>query len=47
MTGFLFQLARLSADLSALFSGKAGRRVKNKAIGRGLARGGFWSRLWR
>lgn len=50
MTRWLFRLARLAADLTALLSGdpkKIARRGKNKAVGRGLARAGFWRRLWR
>jgi len=50
ITSFLYALARLSADVRALTSGspaKMGNRAKNKILGRALARGGFWSRLWR
>ena len=48
ITSTLFKLARLSADIRALRSPtSAARRVKNKAVGRLLARGGIWRRLWR
>jgi len=48
LTSTLFKLARLSADVCAVRSPtSAARRVKNKAIGRLLARAGVWRRLWR
>jgi hypothetical protein len=50
LTSFLFRLARLSADARALGSGRprhVARRAKNRLLGRGLARAGFWRRLWR
>ena len=48
LTSTLFKLARLSADVRALRTpASAARRVKNKAVGRLLARGGIWRRLWR
>jgi muconolactone delta-isomerase len=48
LTSTLYRLARLSADVRALRSpATAARRVKNKALGRLLARGGIWRRLWR
>jgi muconolactone delta-isomerase len=50
LTNSLFKLARFSADVSAIASGKPRRivrRAKNKAVGRLLARGGVWRRLWR
>lgn len=50
VTRWLFRLARLAADLTALLSGdpkRVARRVKNKVVGRALARAGFWRRLWR
>jgi hypothetical protein len=50
ITGWLFRLARLSADVGALKSGKPKRitrRVKNKLTGRVLSRTGFWARLWK
>jgi len=49
LTSSLYKLARTVNTLSALTSGdskRAGRRVKNIAVGRVLARGGFWRRLW-
>jgi len=48
LTSTLFKLARLSADIRALRTpASAARRVKNKAVGRLLARTGIWRRLWR
>ena len=48
LTSVLFKVARLSADVRSLRSPtSAARRVKNKAVGRLLARGGIWRRLWR
>ena len=48
ITSALYRLARLSADLRALRSPtSAAHRVKNKAVGRLLARAGIWRRLWR
>jgi len=48
LTSTLYRLARLSADVRALRSPTTlARRVKNKAVGRLLARGGIWRRLWR
>jgi muconolactone delta-isomerase len=48
LTSTLFKLARLSADARAVRTpASAARRVKNKAVGRLLARGGIWRRLWR
>jgi len=48
ITGWLFRLARLSADARAVRSPKAAtRRVKNKVVGRVIARLGGWRRLWR
>lgn len=45
----LYKLARNVNTIEALTSGKpkrAGRRVKNITLGRTLARGGFWRKLW-
>lgn len=50
LTTTLFKAARLSATAKALSSGdpkKIGRRAKNIAVGRILARAGAWGRLWR
>ena len=48
LTSTLYRLARLSADARALRSpASAARRVKNKAVGRILARAGVWRKLWR
>ena len=49
-TSTLFKLARMSADMKALSSGnpkRIVRRGKNKLVGRTLAKGGIWRRLWR
>jgi hypothetical protein len=46
----LFRLARRVNDVEALTSGspkRVARRLKNVAVGRLLARAGFWRRLWR
>lgn len=46
----LFRLARRVDDVEAVTSGnpkRVARRVKNKVIGRLLARVGFWRGLWR
>ncbi|HYN69256.1 MAG TPA: hypothetical protein VEX41_03485 [Candidatus Eisenbacteria bacterium] len=48
LTRILYRLARLSADASAVSSGKPkriARRAKNRIVGRALAP--FWRRLWR
>lgn len=50
LTSSLFKLARMSADVKALSSGnpkRIARRGKNKLLGRTLAKGGIWRRLWR
>lgn len=49
LTSTLFRLARLSADAKAVASGKpkkVGRRAKNKALGRLMAKGGVWRKLF-
>lgn len=48
-TSGLFRAARASATIRALASGdskKIGRRGKNILVGRALARGGIWRKLW-
>jgi hypothetical protein len=45
----LYTLARWKNNLDALASGdngRIGRRARNIAVGRGLARLGAWDRLW-
>lgn len=46
-TSSAYRAARISADARAIRTGKIGRRVKNRAVGRTLGRAGFWSRIWR
>ena len=46
-TGYLYRAARLSADLDAAKRGRLHKRIINRAIGRSLARAGFWKGLWR
>ena len=50
IVSFFFRLARLSADAKAVGSGdpkRITRRAKNKLLGRGLGRAGFWRSLWK
>jgi muconolactone delta-isomerase len=45
-----YQFARLMRDVNTLSSGdpnRIARRARNKAVGRALARGGFWRWLWK
>jgi hypothetical protein len=42
-----YRAARIMGDVEAVETGHAGRRVKNRALGRMLGRGGVWRRLWR
>lgn len=47
--GSLYKAARTYNTTEKLLSGnpsKIGNRAKNVAVGRGLARVGFWRRLW-
>lgn len=49
LTSSLYRLARAVNTARALTSGspsRVGRRAKNVVVGRVLARGGFWRRLW-
>jgi len=49
LTSQLYRAARISNNLSAATSGKPGRaarRARNVAIGRGIGRAGGWRRLW-
>jgi len=49
LTSGLFRAARASATIKAIASGdskKIARRGKNIVLGRALARGGFWRKLW-
>jgi hypothetical protein len=48
-TSQLYRAARVSDNISAIASGKPQRvvrRAKNVALGRTLARVGFWNALW-
>jgi hypothetical protein len=48
ITSVLFKAARFSADVRSLRTPKAAlRRVKNKTVGRLMARTGIWRRLWK
>ncbi len=49
-TSQLYRAARISNNISATASGnprRVARRAKNVALGRALARGGFWRSLWK
>jgi hypothetical protein len=46
-TNTFYRAARLSADVDAARRGRLHKRVMNRAIGRTLARAGFWKGLWR
>jgi hypothetical protein len=49
-TSILFRTARRVDDLETLASGnpkRIERRVKNRLVGRALARAGLWRWLWR
>lgn len=48
-SGRLFRAARMARNAEVLASGdpkKVGRRARNIAVGRMLARAGVWRRLW-
>jgi len=50
LTSLLLRSARRVDDLEALASGnpkRIERRVKNRLVGRALARAGFWRWLWK
>jgi len=50
LASVLFRTARRVDDLEALASGnpkRIERRVKNRIVGRVLARAGFWRWLWK
>ncbi|HVA87228.1 MAG TPA: hypothetical protein VNF73_13055 [Candidatus Saccharimonadales bacterium] len=45
----MYRAARLANDASTLASGnpnRIARRVRNRIVGRALARAGFWRLLW-
>jgi hypothetical protein len=49
-TSELYGAARISNNFAAITSGnprRMGHRARNVLIGRGLARGGVWRRMWR
>jgi hypothetical protein len=50
MTKRLTDAQKISRDADAITSGKPThivRRVKNRLVGRALAKAGFWKSLWR
>ena len=47
VTSLLFRAARTSATVHAATTGHLTRRAKNIAVGRVLAKAGFWKGLWR
>lgn len=46
-TSSAFKVARASATVRSVSTGKVGRRAKNVAVGRALGRAGVWRRMWR
>jgi hypothetical protein len=46
-TSTAFKIARASATGRAIRTGKVGRRAKNVAVGRGIAKAGGWKWLWK
>lgn len=46
LTSCLYFAARLSATGRAIRHRRVAHRVRNIMIGRAMARGGFWRRLW-
>lgn len=43
----LYRAARITNDVDAVLNPRRlPRRVKNKVVGRALARASFWKRLW-
>jgi hypothetical protein len=45
----IYKAARIARDIEVLSSGdpkKIGRRVRNRIVGRLLARAGVWNKLW-
>jgi hypothetical protein len=49
LSRMFYRAARVSRDIEAVSSGNPRRisRVKNKIVGRTLARTGVWRRLWK
>ena len=50
LSRMLFRAARVSRDLEVVSGGKprrVARRVKDRVVGRALAKAGFWRWLWR
>jgi hypothetical protein len=45
-TRILQRTTQYSRDVDAIASGRIGNRVKNRVVGRALAKAGFWRMLW-